>query len=77
MTEWIRNSESYNPLPSNDRNSFSHSFLSIWGVEWSIIIKVSITVEWRRNIVNKPFTPKHSILVSWWNDIGYSETRLG
>ena len=26
---------------------------------------------------NKPFIPKHSILVSCVNDIGYSETRLG
>ena len=27
--------------------------------------------------MNKPFIPKHSILVSFINDIGYSETRLG
>ena len=37
------------------------------------IVDNEIIIE--KQTMNKPFIPKHSILVSWWNDIGYSETK--
>ena len=39
------------------------------------IIKIAIIS--KLQAISKPFIPKHSILVSCRNDIGYSETRLG
>ena len=55
-----------------------HVLVSCCILFMSIKVYTSIAVHSKqKQTSNKPFIPKHSILVSCVNDIGYSETRLG